>query len=120
MTEPTPLRPTAVQERVVPLRSDLLSSVPGVIHGLTHRVAGMGTADGNIGLGSPRDKEDAWEMRQQWCAAIGVDARRMVLVGQLHGNDVLQVRAEHAGAGATPLSTQAGYADALITDEPDL
>jgi polyphenol oxidase len=120
MTEPTSLHPTAVQERVVPLRSDLLSSVPGIIHGLTHRVEGMGKADGNVGLGSPRDKQDAWEMRRQWCEAIGVDAHRMVLVGQLHGNDVLQVHAEHAGAGATPQSTQAGFADALITDEPNL
>ncbi len=120
MTEPIHLHPTAVREHVVPLRSELLSSVPGVVHGLTHRVAGMGRADGNIGLGSPRDKQDAWEMRQQWCEAIGVDASRMVLVGQVHGNDVVQVHAGHAGAGASPGSTQAGYADALITDEPGL
>jgi len=120
MTEPTPLHPTALRERIMPLRSELLSSVPGVVHGLTHRVAGMGKADGNIGLGSPRDKQDAWEMRRQWCEAIGVDAERMVLVGQVHGNDVFHAHAEHAGAGASPGSTQAGYADALITDEPDL
>jgi YfiH family protein len=120
MTDPTRLHDVAVRERVVPLRSELLSSVPGVVHGLTRRIEGMGKADGNIGLGSPRDKEDAWAMRQQWCEAIGVDANRMVLVGQLHGNDVFQAHAEHAGAGASPHSTQAGYADALITDEPNL
>lgn len=105
---------------LTPLRSQLLSAVPGVIHGLTYRVEGMGKADGNIGFSGPRDKEDAWEMRQAWCEAIGVDPERMVLVGQVHGADVVEARPEHAGAGARPGSEQAGYADALMTDQPDL
>lgn len=105
---------------LTPLRSELLSAVPGVIHGLTYRVEGMGKADGNIGFSGPRDKEDAWEMRQAWCEAIGVDSERMVLVGQVHGADVVEARPEHAGAGARPGSEQAGYADALMTDQPDL
>ncbi len=105
---------------LTPVRSQLLSAVPGVIHGLTYRVEGMGKADGNIGFSGPRDKEDAWEMRQAWCEAIGVDPERLVLVGQVHGADVIEARPEHAGAGARPGSEQAGYADALMTDQPDL
>lgn len=105
---------------LTPLRSELLSAVSGVIHGLTYRVEGMGKADGNIGYSGPRDKEDAWAMRQVWCEAIGVDPERMVLVGQVHGADVVEARPEHAGAGATPGSEQAGYADALMTDRPNL
>jgi YfiH family protein len=57
-------------------------------------------------------------MRQRWCAAIGVDARRIVTMGQVHGADVLHVEAGDAGKGATPASTHLGYADALITDAP--
>lgn len=105
---------------IEPLRSELLSSVPGVVHGLTHRVEGMGKADGNVGYSTPRDKQDAWEMRQLWCEAIGVDAGKMVLVGQVHGADVFETLPVHTGMGSSPDRPQAGYADALITDQPDL
>lgn len=101
-----------------PLRSGKLSGVPGVVHGLTYRVPGLGVADGNVGYGSPRDKADAWEMRRIWCRAIGVDPHRIVTMGQVHGREVLRVTAEHARSGATPNSTHAGFADALITDSP--
>lgn len=103
-----------------PLRSGILSEVTGVVHGLTYRVPGLGVADGNVGYGSPRDKADAWEMRQIWCRGIGVDPHRIVTMGQVHGRDVLRVTAEHAGSGATPNSAHTGFADALITDSPDV
>lgn len=106
--------------KTIPLRSQLLSSIPGVIHGLTHRVEGMGKANGNIGYSGDRDRDDAWEMRQLWCEAIGVEPGQMVLVGQVHGNGVLEARMEHAGAGAAPGSAQVGYADALMTDHTGL
>ncbi|MEJ7838950.1 MAG: polyphenol oxidase family protein, partial [Thermomicrobiales bacterium] len=100
------------------LQSDLLRRVPFVRHGVTGRVAGLGAADGNVGYGSPRDKADAWEMRQLFCASIDVDPHSLVTVGQIHGNDVRVVRASDAGKGATPESTHLGLADALITNEP--
>lgn len=104
----------------LPLRSNLLSSVATVRHGLTYRVPGMGKADGNVGLGSPRDKEDAWAMREAWCTSIGVDPERIVTMGQVHGNDVIRVRSADAGRGARPFSEHVGFADALITDDPDV
>lgn len=120
MTNPTQtLFPTQTRQ-LKPLRSELLSSVPGIIHGLTYRVEGIGKADGNIGYSAPRDKDDAWEMRKQWSDAVGVDPENMVLVGQEHGREVFQVQPQHAGAGASPDSTQAGHADALITEHPGL
>jgi YfiH family protein len=119
MTDSSPSS-TINKPRLTPLRSQLLSSVPGVIHGLTHRVEGMGKADGNVGYSGERDREDAWEMRQQWCEAIGVEPARMVLVGQVHGNAVLEAQPDHAGAGAAPGSAQVGYADALMTDHAEL
>lgn len=100
------------------LRSSLLSTVPFVRHGLTYRVPGLGKAEGNIGLGTPRDREDAWEMRKLWCADIGVDPERIVTMGQVHGNDVLRVQVGDAGKGARDPATHLGYADALITDAP--
>lgn len=111
---------TATTLDITPLRSELLSGIPGVIHGLTHRVQGMGKADGNVGFSAPRDREDAWEMRQAWAEAIGVDAVDMVLVGQVHGADVFEALPVHQGAGASPDRPQAGYADALITEHPNL
>jgi polyphenol oxidase len=120
MTEDTSKTSTISAHDIIPLRSELLSGVPGVIHGLTKRVEGMGKADGNVGYGPPRDREDAWEMRQAWCEAIGVDAKDLVIVGQVHGADVFEALPVHAGAGSSPDRPQAGYADALITEHPNL
>jgi len=100
------------------LRSALLATVPFVRHGLTYRVPGMGRAEGNIGLGMPRDRADAWEMRKLWCADIEVDPERIVTMGQVHGSDVLRVHADDAGKGSRDPATHLGYADALITNAP--
>ena len=66
---------------------------------MTRRVAGMGKADGNVGFGAPRDRDDAWAMRQQWCAAAGLAPDRLVTLGQVHGADVHVVAAGDAGTG---------------------
>ena len=78
----------APQIAAIPWRSALLASLPGVSHAVTRRVPGMGLADGNIGYSAPRDKADAWAMRQRWCAAAGLDAGALVTLGQVHGADV--------------------------------
>jgi polyphenol oxidase len=103
-----------------PVRSSLIAAIPFVRHGLTYRVPGMGKADGNIGLGSPRDLDDAWEMRQLWCEAIGVAADRIVTMGQVHGNTVIRVTASDAGKGSRDPATHVGFADAMITNDPDV
>lgn len=117
MTETPVWSDVGVVAAPVPVRSALLATLPWVRHGLTYRVPGLGRAEGNIGLGTPRDRDDAWEMRKAWCAGIGVDPERIVTMGQVHGNDVLRVRAEDAGRGARDPATHLGYADALITNE---
>ncbi len=111
---------TAAVGGPAPLQSALLNCIPGVAHGLTYRVPGMGKAEGNVGYGSPRDKDDAWKMRQVWCRGIGVDPCRIVTLGQVHGRDVIRVTGEQAGQGAMPNSGHAGFADAMITDVPDV
>jgi YfiH family protein len=81
-------------------------------------VDGLGAADGNIGLGSPRDKADAWEMRKLWAGAIGVDPGSIVTAGQVHGNDILRVEAADAGRGSRAGMPQIGIGDGMITDAP--
>jgi YfiH family protein len=99
-------------------QSDLLAQVPQVRHVVTGRTRGLGQSEGNIGYSSPRDKADAWAMREHWCGLAGMDARRLVTLGQIHGAVVHRVRREDAGRGAQPGSQQIGLGDALITNEP--
>lgn len=98
--------------------SELLSSLPGIRHAVTGRAPGLGQADGNIGYSAPRDRDDAWAMRKHWCGLAGLDAERLVTLGQIHGAVVHRVRREDAGRGAKPGSNQIGLGDALITNEP--
>lgn len=107
-----------VRAALKPARSDLLGRVPGIAHGVSHRVPGLGRADGNIGLGSPRDKDDAWEMRKLWAAEIGVDPYAIVTAGQVHEATVLRVEAEDAGKGSRAGYPHLGIGDGLITDAP--
>lgn len=97
-------------------RSALLDSLPGVTHAITRRVEGMGQAHGNIGFSAPRDKADAWAMRQRWCAVAGLDPDALVTMGQIHGANVHIASQQHAGWGAQPGSGQIGRGDALATD----
>lgn len=101
-----------------PARSEVLSRVPGVTHGVSHRVEGLGKADGNIGLGTPRDRQDAWEMRRLWCAELGLDPDTIVTAGQVHGNEILRVDAADAGKGSSPDRPHLGMGDGMMTDAP--
>ncbi len=102
----------------VPLQSDLLSDLPRIRHGVTKRVPGTGTDDGNLGYGAPRDRDAAWSSRQRWAAAMGIDADVIVTCSQVHGASVLRIETGHAGHGARPDSASAGPADALMTSSP--
>ena len=110
--------PAATGTMLRPASSELLSRVGRVAHGVSHRVEGLGTADGNIGLGSPRDKQDAWEMRKIWADAIGVDAESIVTAGQVHGTEILRVTAGDAGKGSRDGLRHLGIGDGMITDAP--
>jgi|GEM_PF-296298 len=106
--------------QVIPLRSQLLSGVPGLIHGVTHRVEGMGLADGNISYSGDRDRADAWDMRQQWCREIGVGPEKIVTTGLVHGIAVKIANPEDSGLGSSPERAKTDIADAIITNHPDL
>lgn len=110
--------PTDANAPLPVLRSALLATIPQVVHGFTGRIAGMGRADGNVSYSAPRDRDDAWQMRQRWAEAIGVDPAMIVAAGQVHGTTVAHVAATAAGQGARPDSDKFGIADALITNQP--
>lgn len=100
------------------LRSVLLADIAGVVHGITRRLPGLGLADGNIGYTEPRDRADAWDMRQRWMRAAGLDPRRIAVANQSHGHAVAIVPGSDGGKGAEPHSRAIGHADALIVSEP--
>src|SRR5215207_1598056 len=97
---PSPDHPITPSPSVIPWQSELLSSIPDVVHGLTRRVAALGRAQGNIGFSAPRDRDDAWTMRQHWCATLGLVPEHLVTLGQIHGRDVNIANMAHAGHGA--------------------
>ena len=112
---------TALRSVTPPLdclwQSELLASIPAVVHGITRRVEGLGRAHGNIGFSAPRDRDDAWAMRQHWCTALDLVPENLVTLGQVHGRDVRIATEMHAGHGARPGSAQIGLGDALVTNQ---
>ena len=103
------------RKEIAPLTSRVISAMPGVIHGITRRVPGLGIADGNVGYSAPRDTADAWHMRQVWLGSVGLDPESIVVAHQVHGAGVASVSVSDAGRGARPASKSIAQADALVT-----
>lgn len=111
----------AEQAEILPMhihRAANLTDFTWLSHGVTRRVRGAGSADGNVGYSAPRDREDAWRMRRAWMKAAELDANDIVVAYQTHGSDVIRVGAEDLGKGADPESRPIGHADGLITNQP--
>lgn len=97
------------------VQSERLLAVPGVRHGISSRVAGMGKAHGNVAFSPPRDQPDAWVMRMEWCAELGLDPEAIVTAGQVHAATMLIAERTSSGLGARPGSGRLGLGDALLT-----
>ena len=102
------------------IRSRLLGELPWVRHGVTTRVPGLGSAEGNVGYTAPRDAVDAWEMRRGWTLAVGLDPDRMVRVRQVHGDGVSVATELDGLRGGRPEASEAPIADAIISATPGL
>lgn len=120
MTAPSAATTTDIDLAPYLNRSDRLSSIPWLVHGVTSRVTGLGLADGNVGYTAPRDETDAWTMRQLWSRSLGMDPRALVRVRQLHGNDVHVATEADLDRGAHPNALEAPVADSVITNRPGL
>jgi polyphenol oxidase len=100
---------------LAPLQSKLFTKSEGVSHGITRRVPSVGTAEANISYTAPRDRSEAWRMRQSWCTSMQIDTALLVVPYQVHGNGVAVVRNTDAGTGAAPGSRLIAKADAVVT-----
>lgn len=108
---------TMILNTFTPLQSRLFMSAGGIRHGITKRVQSVHPAEANISYTAPRDRAEAWKMRQLWSASIGVDAQQLVVPYQVHGNGVAIVRRRQAGTGASPGSRLVAKADGIVTSD---
>lgn len=93
----------------------------GAHHGFSTRKGGVSEgiyASLNLGLNREDDPQKVRENFNRFCAAIGVDAAKLVFSAQIHGDVVRVCTAADAGIGLDrPIHYEA---DALITDVPGL
>lgn len=93
------------------------------VHGISTRLGGQSAAPYaslDLALHVGDAPESVWQNRQRFCAALGLDARRICTPEQVHGNRVLRVGRKDAGRGSRVYSDSIAATDALITDEPGL
>ncbi len=103
------------------LRSSLLAHVP---HAFSTRSGGVSIGHfASLNFGNPSDlpthqRDPATNIQQNWsrlAAAIGAPSRAIAQVHQIHGGDVITLR-----AGDDPVPTPTPKADAIVTDDPGL
>ncbi|MFW5878975.1 MAG: peptidoglycan editing factor PgeF [Myxococcota bacterium] len=96
------------------LRSPLLSSIPGLVHGFTTRIGGRSRghfASLNVGTGLGDDDTLVAENRRLVAVEAGLPS--VYMVSQVHGSRLIVV-----GRSCTPEETATEEADALASTEP--
>lgn len=81
-------------------------------HAFSNRLAG------NLGFGIGDDEENVKENYRRFCQPLGIDSERLVVSKQVHGDDILVLKAE-VEDGEKFLDKLAGY-DAFITNIKDM
>ena len=79
-----------------------------------------GLDQGNFAYSGGRDRKAAQKVRQTWCEFLNCDWNRLVVGGQTHSNNVLEVDKTHSGRGALAPETVLPETDALLTTSRDL
>ena len=104
-------------------KSDLLTGVKGVVHGVSTRLGGVSRhpyATLNLGLHT----EDRWKTSSKTAAGflerLGVSLDASVSAEQVHGAGVAHVDSRSAGRGARSYADSVPGVDALVTTEPGL
>ena len=74
----------------------------------------------NLSLSVDDELANVLENRRRLCAAVGLDAGRLVIPGQVHGTALVWVGDEEAGRGAASRETVIHDHDGLLTATPGL
>ncbi len=111
-----------VCEGIPVIRYDLLSALPGVVHGFSTRMGGV--SEGcfermNLSFARGDDEEKVMENFRRFGAAIGVSVSQMVFTDQTHTDHVRVVSAEDRGKGILRARDYRDV-DGLVTDAPDV
>ena len=102
-------------------QSQLLSSVRGIIHGISTRLGGVSRppfATLNLGLHTADRAGDVRENRRRWLQSLGFELEAAVYPEQVHGAGVAVVDGQSRGRGAETSEDAVGGVDALVTLEP--
>jgi hypothetical protein len=93
-----------------------LAAIPWIRHGFLTRRKGIDTSSGELSVGSTHGTswDEALKNRRWIATAFGFDPERLVMLKQVHRDEVLVVR-EPPRRACGPLEY-----DAMITDVPDL
>ena len=75
---------------------------------------------GNFAYSGGRNVADAQKVRAVWCNFLDCDWNRLVVGGQTHSNNVLEVNKSHSGRGAGSPETVLPETDALLTKTKNL
>jgi polyphenol oxidase len=111
MTDETTLATTSL----VPIRSEMLNQLSGIVHGFYGRVGGVSTGiyeSLNTGTGSDDDSVNVTENRRRVAADMGVTPDRLMSAYQVHSADALMVD--------KPFGADRPKVDALVTRCPSL
>lgn len=100
------------------LRSELLSQVPGIVHGFSSRSEDL-PDQGNVSL-TQGDPARALHNRRLFCADLGIQPDQLTFSRQEHGITIRPVNLEDRGAGALDPSTALPAADGLLTGVANL
>ena len=104
-------------------KSVLLSTVPGVVHGVSTRLGGVSAppfATLNLGLHTKDHPASVLENRRRFLHRLGGTLEASVWAEQVHGAEVAVVGPERAGRGARLYSDAISGVDALVTTAPGL
>ena len=92
------------------LKSEILSAVPGIVHGISTKPGGKPPFYNNLSISVADDKENIRQNRALFFGSLGITEQKLVHANQVHGANITRV----SNPGLYPET------DALITNTPDI
>ncbi len=92
------------------LKSEILSAVPGIVHGISTKPGGKPPFYNNLSISVADDKENIRQNRALFFGSLGIPESKLVHANQVHGANITRVNKP----GLYPAT------DALITNQKDI